>query len=480
MPPRCLLFSSDEEASRLLIQALEELELEIEPYPEIFGALETLARHKLDVVLADLDAGPEANFLLTSVRELKLNKDAVAVAVVSAATRNAARTVGADLVLTKPVISDQVKYALLSCDRFLSCLRAQLARRDSATTRPAAPPPVLSHPPKAPFQPLGVPEPATPSVEAYPSPRPAVVKSAPNLNFRTGSVTPNLSRLGNPVVGKPHWGGSGYRRLGTRDSRGRFLLAIMVGVVFLALGYAATPASRNQKVLASLTNLYQRGLEKTHAKMSDFSRNWRQTEDGKAPGSAIVTQAASFQFPAPLEPSTARLRAIPAHHSSVAAPAASVAAGQPAVEKRLDQGASVAAVGVRIPESIRRPLPEVETVHIATSKLTLLGELEPVNLSEEASEELLLEKVQPSYPQQALKAGMQGAVVLEAWIGTDGNVRDLKLVRGPLLLGRAAYQAVKQWRYKPYLRSGKAMEALTYVTVTFTLPQQSLVSPSSH
>lgn len=112
-----------------------------------------------------------------------------------------------------------------------------------------------------------------------------------------------------------------------------------------------------------------------------------------------------------------------------------------------------------------------------TSKLTLLGELEPVNLSEEASEELLLEKVQPSYPQQAVKAGMQGAVVLEAWIGTDGNIRDLKLVRGPLLLGRAAYQAVKQWRYKPYLRSGKAMEALTYVTVTFTLPQQSLVSP---
>lgn len=174
----------------------------------------------------------------------------------------------------------------------------------------------------------------------------------------------------------------------------------------------------------------------------------------------------------------ARVRAIPANRQSVSGPTAAAVAGGPAVERQPDQAQAFVAVPLpEIPESIRRPLPEAESVRIVTSKLTLLGELEPVNLSEEASEELLLEKVQPSYPQQAVKAGMQGAVVLEAWIGTDGNIRDLKLVRGPLLLGRAAYQAVKQWRYKPYLRSGKAMEALTYVTVTFTLPQQSLVSP---
>ena len=55
-------------------------------------------------------------------------------------------------------------------------------------------------------------------------------------------------------------------------------------------------------------------------------------------------------------------------------------------------------------------------------------------------------------------------------IGRDGNIRDLKLVDGSLLLGQAAVKAVKQWRYKPYLRNGVAVEAETYVTVNFKLP----------
>jgi protein TonB len=43
-------------------------------------------------------------------------------------------------------------------------------------------------------------------------------------------------------------------------------------------------------------------------------------------------------------------------------------------------------------------------------------------------------------------------------------------MHGPFLLGQAAYQAVKQWRYKPYLMNGQAVEAQTYVTVDFKLP----------
>jgi protein TonB len=78
--------------------------------------------------------------------------------------------------------------------------------------------------------------------------------------------------------------------------------------------------------------------------------------------------------------------------------------------------------------------------------------------------------VTPSYPEQALKAGLQGAVVLQAWIGKDGNIRDLKLMDGSFLLGQAAVKAVKQWRYKPYVRNGVAVEAQTYVTVNFRLP----------
>jgi periplasmic protein TonB len=86
---------------------------------------------------------------------------------------------------------------------------------------------------------------------------------------------------------------------------------------------------------------------------------------------------------------------------------------------------------------------------------------------------LLLQKVQPSYPEQARRAGLQGSVVLRAWIGRDGTIRDVKLIRGSLLLGQAAYQAVRQWRYQPYMLNGRAVEAQTYVTVDFRLPQVS-------
>src|SRR3989449_3813781 len=59
----------------------------------------------------------------------------------------------------------------------------------------------------------------------------------------------------------------------------------------------------------------------------------------------------------------------------------------------------------------------------------------PVMLPEEVLGEVLVNKVQPIYPQQALRAGLQGAVVLQAWIARDGSIRDLKLIRGYLVLG---------------------------------------------
>jgi protein TonB len=128
----------------------------------------------------------------------------------------------------------------------------------------------------------------------------------------------------------------------------------------------------------------------------------------------------------------------------------------------------------QIPDSLRDPIPMngSTTDRSMTGRLptSLLGSLEPVSVSEELSAALLLDRVEPSYPQQALRAGLQGPVVLQAWIARDGTIRELKLMRGSFLLGQAAYEAVKQWRYKPYVRNGHAVEAQTYVTVDFRLP----------
>jgi protein TonB len=86
------------------------------------------------------------------------------------------------------------------------------------------------------------------------------------------------------------------------------------------------------------------------------------------------------------------------------------------------------------------------------------------------AEKLLLKSPPPSYPELALRARIEGAVVLEAWIGVDGEIRQLKLIRGSLLLGQAACAAVRSWRYKPYLLNGQAVEAETMVTIDFRLP----------
>jgi protein TonB len=89
---------------------------------------------------------------------------------------------------------------------------------------------------------------------------------------------------------------------------------------------------------------------------------------------------------------------------------------------------------------------------------------------EEIARRLLLEKVLPSYPDQARKAGLQGPVVLQAWIAKDGSIEDLKLVRGYLVLGQAAYTAVRRWKFKPYFQNGQAVEAQTFLTIDFRLP----------
>src|SRR5277367_5044198 len=81
MSPRSLLFSSDQETSLRMTQAFEGLGLQVESCSDIFSALEKVTGQSFDIILADLDQGPEATFLLKTARELKLNQSAFAFAV---------------------------------------------------------------------------------------------------------------------------------------------------------------------------------------------------------------------------------------------------------------------------------------------------------------------------------------------------------------------------------------------------------------
>jgi periplasmic protein TonB len=82
---------------------------------------------------------------------------------------------------------------------------------------------------------------------------------------------------------------------------------------------------------------------------------------------------------------------------------------------------------------------------------------------------LLVRKVNPNYPPLARQARIQGQVVLRAVIAKDGSIENLTLVSGHPMLAPAAIDAVKQWKYKPYLLNGEPVEVDTEVLVNFTL-----------
>jgi periplasmic protein TonB len=84
-------------------------------------------------------------------------------------------------------------------------------------------------------------------------------------------------------------------------------------------------------------------------------------------------------------------------------------------------------------------------------------------------EAMLVHRVEPEYPRLAITAHLSGTVVLRARIGTDGEVRDLQLVSGNALLAHAALAAVQQWRYRPTMLNGEAVEVETQITVNFVL-----------
>jgi protein TonB len=77
--------------------------------------------------------------------------------------------------------------------------------------------------------------------------------------------------------------------------------------------------------------------------------------------------------------------------------------------------------------------------------------------------------VQPAYPVLAKQMKVQGSVILQALIGKDGLIQDLHVTSGPEILSAAAREAVKQWRFKPYLQNGEPVETQARITVNFTI-----------
>jgi protein TonB len=93
----------------------------------------------------------------------------------------------------------------------------------------------------------------------------------------------------------------------------------------------------------------------------------------------------------------------------------------------------------------------------------------PIHISTLVEEGLLIQKRLPVYPAIAKTAGISGTVTLEAIISKTGTIENLHVIGGPMMLRQAAQDAVRTWRYRPYLLDGQPVEVETTVNVIFTL-----------
>ena len=107
-----------------------------------------------------------------------------------------------------------------------------------------------------------------------------------------------------------------------------------------------------------------------------------------------------------------------------------------------------------------------------SNSLAMVPKLEPVKrvrVSQGVTQGMVISKIQPEYPKIALAARITGVVLLKAIISKQGDIKELEVINGHPMLVPAAMDAVKQWRYRPYLLNGEPVEVETTITVTFQI-----------
>ena len=120
-----------------------------------------------------------------------------------------------------------------------------------------------------------------------------------------------------------------------------------------------------------------------------------------------------------------------------------------------------------IPASNGEPLPTL----LASAGGAPVPRLQTLSVSQGVSRGLLLKQTQPAYPADALRLGIEGPVELMATVSKAGDISAVKILSGDSRLAHAAVEAVKRWKYKPYLLDGEPVEIQTQVTVNFKLPR---------
>ena len=226
-------------------------------------------------------------------------------------------------------------------------------------------------------------------------------------------------------------------------------------LIFAGMALPPTPAQNSAK------SSPQRAPATTLAPKPESPTDSDQTTS-KATLPATVSTTDS---PTPLASATVPLQPGVTPSAAVAPPATAAATSVAPAATKPEGNKAGDKPDVTKPENSKK-----DTAAAASPDSQLPGERSAVILSSKGAEKRLAQSVPPKYPVEARSGAAQGTVVLKAVVDEDGKVQGLRLVEGNATLATAAIQAVKQWRYRPYVRDGKAQAFQTVVIVDFQRP----------
>ena len=208
----------------------------------------------------------------------------------------------------------------------------------------------------------------------------------------------------------------------------------------------ATSAPAEARASSSVPSSEENGSE---AASKETSRVATKAEKASASSKPTHEETADAEPEPGPEPILVKSGKAPATHTKAAA---------------TDSAAAPSLIGMATPGSA--PPPDL----VPTTSPTFKPVLQTVSVSQGVSQGLLYKKVAPTYPSSAIRMRIEGKVELMATISKEGNITQIKVLSGDGQLSKAASDAVKQWKYKPYLLNGEPVEIQTQVTVNFKLP----------
>lgn len=458
MALRALLFSKNPDTVDSLTVVLGDAGIRAEICADIFGAIEKAMKRAFPCVLVDWSDQPDAGFLLKRARESALNRNTIVIAIGEGELTPAElRESRIDFLLHCPIATDEARSVLAKA-------RQQMQWQADAPVPdlPASLDPVEDAPsadaenPHAVFIAADLPE-------------------APQDSSVLGSVKGKATEVtfaGEPVTGD--WQPKRPRHLIGFRPVCAALLVLAAAFCFWRsredFRYVARTREGTFHVLresvAALFHLSWPGARSAGSAMTDDQRDpyfTRTPPDVNATAPVVGVVAAEITLPE----TPGRLRK--AADFPLPPPAREHADAPPARPKQ-----------VRIPDSLKNAAPisppivvtvnPAQFVPVSAPPPRVPQFSEPVQLNEESARALVVHTVTPVYPPEALAQKLHGPVALQAVIGRDGSVQDLKLVRGYFVLGRAAIAAVKQWRFRPYTLNGRPVQTQIVITFNFSYP----------